>query len=337
MLATIRSLGVKGIGGYGVSVEVFVSNGLVNFDIVGLPDAAVREARERVRAAIKSNGFKFPVSRVTVNLAPADTKKAGTVYDLPIMLGILAATGVIRQPKSDCAFFGELSLNGTLRPVSGALPMAVAAAREGVRELFVPADNAQEASYAEGVTVYPVENVSELIAHLRGEFRIKPMDIPKLDAATVIYPAFSDVKGQENVKRAMEIAAAGGHNILMVGPPGAGKSMMSKRLPGILPDMTREEMLKSTEIYSVAGLTGKNNPIISARPFRALQCPAAERFRARARSALHTTACCFSMSCRSFARTCSRCCVSRLRTARSPYRALPGPRPFRQTSCSCAQ
>lgn len=269
MLATIRSLGVKGIGGYGVSVEVFVSNGLVNFDIVGLPDAAVREARERVRAAIKSNGFKFPVSRVTVNLAPADTKKAGTVYDLPIMLGILAATGVIRQPKSDCAFFGELSLNGTLRPVSGALPMAVAAAREGVRELFVPADNAQEASYAEGVTVYPVENVSELIAHLRGEFRIKPMDIPKLDPATVKYLDFSDVKGQENVKRAMEIAAAGGHNILMVGPPGAGKSMMSKRLPGILPDMTREEMLKSTEIYSVAGLTGKNNPIISARPFRA--------------------------------------------------------------------
>lgn len=269
MLATIRSLGVKGIGGYGVSVEVFVSNGLVNFDIVGLPDAAVKEARERVRAAIKSNGFKFPVSRVTVNLAPADTKKAGTVYDLPIMLGILAATGVIRQPKTDCAFFGELSLNGTLRHVNGALPMAVAAAREGIRELFVPADNAQEASYAEGVTVYPVENVSELIAHLRGEFRIKPIEAPELDPTAVKYLDFSDVKGQENVKRAMEIAAAGGHNMLMVGPPGAGKSMMSKRLPGILPDMTREEMLKSTEIYSVAGLTGKNNPIIAARPFRA--------------------------------------------------------------------
>lgn len=268
MLATIKSLGVKGIGGYGVSVEVFVSNGLVNFDIVGLPDAAVKEARERVRAAIKSNGFKFPVSRVTVNLAPADTKKAGTVYDLPIMLGILAATGVIRQPKPDCAFFGELSLNGTLRPVSGALPMAVAAARDGVRELFVPADNAQEASYADGVNVYPVGNVSELVAHLRGEFAIKPAETPKIDPSTVKYPDYSDVKGQENVKRAMEIAAAGGHNILLVGPPGAGKSMMSKRLPGILPDMTREEMLKSTEIYSVAGLTGKHNPIISARPFR---------------------------------------------------------------------
>ena len=269
MLATIRSLGVKGVGGYGVSVEVFVSNGLVNFDIVGLPDTAVKEARERVRAAIKSNGFKFPVSRVTVNLAPADTKKAGTVYDLPIMLGILAATGIIKQPRPHTAFFGELSLNGELRPVNGALPMAVAAAREGVREVFVPADNAQEAAYADGVAVYPVSNVSELIAHLRGEFLIKPMAAPELCADDLRYPDFSDVKGQENVKRAMEIAAAGGHNILMVGPPGAGKSMMSKRLPGILPDMTKEEMLRSTEIYSVAGLTGKNNPIIATRPFRA--------------------------------------------------------------------
>ena len=269
MLAAIRSLGVKGVGGYGVSVEVFVSNGLVNFDIVGLPDTAVKEARERVRAAIKSNGFKFPVSRVTVNLAPADTKKAGTVYDLPIMLGILAATGAIRQPAPDCAFFGELSLNGTLRPVNGALPMAVAAAREGIRELFVPADNAPEAAYAEGVTVYPVENVSELVSHLRGEFLIKPMQAPEFDPQAVRYLDFADVKGQENVKRAMEIAAAGGHNILMVGPPGAGKSMMSKRLPGILPDMTREEMLRSTEIYSVAGLTSKTDPIVSARPFRA--------------------------------------------------------------------
>ena len=269
MLATIRSLGVKGVGGYGVSVEGFVSNGLVNFDIVGLPDTAVKEARERVRAAIKSNGFKFPVSRVTVNLAPADTKKAGTVYDLPIMLGILAATGIIKQPRPHTAFFGELSLNGELRPVNGALPMAVAAAREGVRELFVPADNAQEAAYADGVAVYPVSNVSELIAHLRGEFLIKPMAAPELCADDLRYPDFSDVKGQENVKRAMEIAAAGGHNILMAGPPGAGKSMMSKRLPGILPDMTKEEMLRSTEIYSVAGLTGKNNPIIATRPFRA--------------------------------------------------------------------
>ena len=268
MLATIHSLGVKGLGGYAVTVESFVTNGLFNFDIVGLPDAAVKEARERVRAAIKSNGFKFPVSRVTVNLAPADTKKAGTVYDLPIMLGILAATGVIKQPGDDCAFFGELSLTGELRPVNGALPMALCTAREGIKHLFVPADNAAEASYAEDVAVYPVKNVSELIAHLRGELSIKPMPQQGIPESASDYPDFADVKGQENVKRAMEIAAAGGHNILLVGPPGAGKSMMSKRLPGILPDMTREEMLKCTEIYSVAGLTSKANPIIAARPFR---------------------------------------------------------------------
>ena len=269
MLATIHSLGVKGIGGYSVTVESFVTNGLFNFDIVGLPDAAVKEARERVRAAIKANGFKFPVSRVTVNLAPADTKKAGTVYDLPIMLGILAATGIIKQPKSDCAFFGELSLTGELRAVYGALPMALCAAREGIKHLFVPAENAGEAAYAEGISVYPVKNVSELISHLRGEYLIKPMPQPSITASDAHYPDFSDVKGQENVKRAMEIAAAGGHNILLVGPPGSGKSMMSKRLPGILPDMTRDEMLRCTEIYSVAGLTGKSNPIIAARPFRA--------------------------------------------------------------------
>ncbi len=269
MLATIHSLGVKGIGGYAVTVESFVTNGLFNFDIVGLPVAAVMEARERVRAAIKANGLKFPVSRVTVNLAPADTKKAGTVYDLPIMLGILAATGIIKQPKADCAFFGELSLTGELRPVYGALPMALCAAREGIKHLFVPAENAGEAAFAEGIAVYPVKNVSELIAHLRGEFLIKPMPQQSIADADVHYPDFADVKGQENVKRAMEIAAAGGHNILLVGPPGSGKSMMSKRLPGILPDMTRDEMLRCTEIYSVAGLTGKSNPIIAARPFRA--------------------------------------------------------------------
>ena len=268
MLATVRSLGVRGIGGYAVTVESFVSNGLPGFDIVGLPDIAVKEARDRVRAAIKSNGLRFPVSRVTVNLAPADTKKAGTMYDLPIFLGILAATGIIRAPGKKQAFIGELSLTGEIRAISGALPMAVAAAREGISELFVPADNADEAAYADGITVYPVNTVLELLAHLRGEVRIKPTVARPIVTDRTRYPDFSDVKGQENVKRAMEIAAAGGHNILLVGPPGSGKSMMSKRLPGILPDMTRDEMLRCTEIYSVAGLTSKQNPLISARPFR---------------------------------------------------------------------
>lgn len=268
MLARIRSFGVKGIGGYEVTVECYVTNGLPSFDVVGLPDAAVKEARERVRAAAKSNGFHLPASRITVNLAPADTKKAGTVYDLPIFLGLLAAQGSISQPGPDKAFFGELSLGGELRPVSGALPMALEAVRCGVKELFVPADNADEAAYAEGVSIYPVGNVAELVAHLRGERSIAPAVPGELEHIEHTYPDFADVKGQDNVKRAMEIAAAGGHNILLVGPPGAGKSMMSKRLPGILPDMTKEEMLECTEIYSVAGLTGKRNPIISTRQFR---------------------------------------------------------------------
>ena len=268
MLARIRSFGVKGIGGYEVTVECYVTNGLPSFDVVGLPDAAVKEARERVRAAAKSNGFHLPASRITVNLAPADTKKAGTVYDLPIFLGLLAAQGSISQPGPDKAFFGELSLGGELRPVSGALPMALEAVRCGVKELFVPADNADEAAYADGVSVYPVGNVAELVAHLRGERSIAPAVPGELEHIEHTYPDFADVKGQDNVKRAMEIAAAGGHNILLVGPPGAGKSMMSKRLPGILPDMTKEEMLECTEIYSVAGLTGKRNPIISTRQFR---------------------------------------------------------------------
>ena len=268
MLARIRSFGVKGIGGYEVTVECYVTNGLPSFDVVGLPDAAVKEARERVRAAAKSNGFHLPASRITVNLAPADTKKAGTVYDLPIFLGLLAAQGSISQLGPDKAFFGELSLGGELRPVSGALPMALEAVRCGVKELFVPADNADEAAYADGVSVYPVGNVAELVAHLRGERSIAPAVPGELEHIEHTYPDFADVKGQDNVKRAMEIAAAGGHNILLVGPPGAGKSMMSKRLPGILPDMTKEEMLECTEIYSVAGLTGKRNPIISTRQFR---------------------------------------------------------------------
>ena len=268
MYARITSFGVSGIGGYPVSVEVNISNGLPHFDIVGLPDAAVKESRERVHAAIKNNGFRFPVSRLTVNLAPADKKKAGTVYDLPILIGILAAAGEIKKPGADCAFLGELSLTGELRPIAGALPMAIAAEREGVKQLFVPSENAPEAAFAENVSVYPVENVAQLIRHLRGEQTIEAAPVPDVHAEELPLPDFADVKGQENVKRALEIAAAGGHNILLVGPPGAGKSMMAKRLPGILPDMSRDEMIQCTEIWSVAGLTSRSHPIVSTRPFR---------------------------------------------------------------------
>ncbi len=268
MYAKITSFGVSGIGGYPVSVEVNISNGLPHFDIVGLPDAAVKESRDRVHAAIRNNGFRFPVSRLTVNLAPADKKKAGTVYDLPILVGILAASGEIKKPKADCAFLGELSLTGELRPVNGALPMALAAERAGVRSLFVPAENAPEAAFAENVEVYPVETVAQLIKHLREEATLSPAPPPDIHALRAPLPDFADVKGQENVKRALEIAAAGGHNILLIGPPGAGKSMMAKRLPGILPDMSREEMIQCTEIWSVAGLTNRSHPIVSTRPFR---------------------------------------------------------------------
>jgi magnesium chelatase family protein len=268
MVSKIRSLGLRGILGYEVSVECSLSNGLPAFDIVGLPDAAVKEARERVRAAVKNCGLKFPISRITVNLAPADTKKAGTVYDLPVLLGILVSAGLIEPIADDYAFFGELSLGGQVRGVTGALPMALAAQRAGIRHLFVPADNAAEASYASEIAVYPVEHITQLLAHLRGAELIAPAAPREPEPEYPKTLDFVEVKGQENVKRALEVAAAGGHNILLVGPPGAGKSMLSKRLPTILPDMTREEMLQCTEIYSVMGLTSRENPLVVTRPFR---------------------------------------------------------------------
>ena len=268
MVETVRSLGLQGVTGYEVQVECALSGGLPAFDVVGLPDAAVKESRERVRAAVKNCGVKFPVSRITVNLAPAALRKEGTMYDLPILLGILASAGDIDPPPPDAAFLGELSLTGALRPITGMLPMAMAAARAGIRELYVPADNALEASLAGGLTVRPVPDVSALLSHLRGEKPLPPAPAWTEPSEPDCGPDFSEVMGQENVKRALEIAAAGGHNILLIGSPGAGKSMLARRLPSILPDMTREEALEATEVWSVAGMTDSRHPLLRRRPFR---------------------------------------------------------------------
>ena len=268
MVVTVRSLGLSGISGYEVAAECFLSGGLPAFDVVGLPDAAVREARERVRAAIKTSGAKFPVSRITVNLAPAGQKKAGTLYDLPIFVGILAAGGDLPKLPEDAAFLGELSLTGALRGVEGVLPMAMAAQEAGIRQLFVPAKNAAEATLAGGLTVYGVPDVNALVAHLKGEALLSPAPVWEPEEDRAVYPDLQDVMGQENVKRALEIAAAGGHNLLLIGSPGAGKSMLAKRLPSILPDMSRSEALSVSGIWSVAGLTDPKRPLLTRRPFR---------------------------------------------------------------------
>ena len=269
MLCEVRSLGLSGIAGYEVKAECDLSAGLPAFEVVGLPDAAVKEARDRVRSAIKNCGFSFPVSRITVNLAPADRRKVGTVYDLPMLVGILAAGGQLRLDGPDSAFVGELSLSGTLRPVAGMLPMALAARAAGIKRLYVPAPSAAEATLAGGMEVYPVESVAALVAHLRGEAPIAPAAPWTPGAEAGEAPDFADVKGQESAKRALEIAAAGGHNIAMVGPPGSGKSMLARRLPSILPELSRREALEATAVHSVMGLTSAERPLLVQRPFRA--------------------------------------------------------------------
>ena len=272
MLAKVLSAAVVGLDGELVEVEVDLLPGLPAFHVVGLGDTMVQEARERVRSAVRNSGCFFPIKRITVNLAPADIKKEGASFDLPIALGVAMASEQVLADVSQSLFLGELSLDGRLRPTHGVLPMVSLARDRGLRHVYVPADDAREAALVEGVTVYPVESLAALIRHLQGDEAIEPYvsNEPPGEAAPAFDGTdFAEVRGQEHVKRGLEVAAAGGHNLLMIGPAGAGKTLLARALPGILPSMTPEEALTVTRIYSVAGLLPRDTPLIRQRPFRA--------------------------------------------------------------------
>lgn len=271
MLARVLSSAIIGIDAYTVEVEVDISQGLPSFATVGLPEGAVRESKERVKAAIKNSGYHFPSDRITVNLAPANIKKEGSAFDLPMAIGILSATGLVKRfSYSEYLFLGELSLDGLIRPVKGALPIAIAAKNSGMKGIFLPVENASEAGVVEGIDIFPVDTLAQVIDVLTGASKVYPFEVKKEEL--LLGPDsnmdFKDVRGQENAKRAMEISAGGGHNLIMIGPPGSGKTMLARRLSTILPSLSFDESLETSKIYSVIGLMPKGYGLITQRPFR---------------------------------------------------------------------
>ena len=272
MLSIVESMALHGLTGYLVNVQIDVSAGLPHWEIVGLPDASVKESKERVRTAIKNSGIEFPSRKITVNLAPANTKKEGSFFDLPIAIGILIATENLQNLDiKNTVFMGELSLDGTLNKINGVLPMCIEALRLGIKRVILPVKNAKEASVVNGLEVIGVKNLSQAIRYLKNEEKILPQqtDIRELLKKDIKYDLdFSEVKGQENVKRALEIAAAGGHNCILIGSPGSGKTMLARRLPSILPDLSFEEALEVSKIHSIAGVLNENS-LVFTRPFRA--------------------------------------------------------------------